>query len=298
MIHRWMLVGSFVVCFFASFAQKKDSLRVVIAMDAANDDIETSYGYWEARSKLKPIIDMYGFNTGVKKLAAKYEMKYDEGEDAWVVTLPMGFFELRVESLGFTDIKSTLRLKKDYRENIFLQVDSTSYTYKNRKKYNYIAGTLNFCATILVQFGDGEPADQRAFLLEALEVEGYEHISVIRAQKIRHTNSFLVTIGVTDRTPLNMILYNKMTQQPEIEWGYLIGADITKAIELFQENSNVLYANPSFLNDPNVVFKNSAKFTKSEQLERKLLSLMEEDSKTLDKINYILDKTTPKEEID
>lgn len=298
MIHRWMLVGIFVACFFASFAQKKDSLRVVIAMDAANDDIETSYGYWEARSKLKPIIDMYGFNTGVKKLAAKYEMKYDEGEDAWVVTLPMGFFELRVESLGFTDIKSTLRLKKDYRENIFLQIDSTSYTYKNRKKYNYIAGTLNFCSTILVQFGDGEPADQRAFLLEALEVEGYEHISVIRAQKIRHTNSFLVTIGVTDRTPLNMILYKKMTQQPEIERGYLIGADITKAIELFQENSNVLYANPSFLNDPNVVFKNSAKFTKSEQLERKLLSLMEEDSKTLDKINYILDKTTPKEEID
>lgn len=298
MIHRWILVGSLICCFFASLAQKKDSLRVVIAMDAANDDIETSYGYWEARSKLKVLIDMYGFSTGEKRLAEQYEMKYDAGEEAWVVTLPMGFFELRVESFGFTDIKSPLRLKKDYRENIFLNVDSTSYTYKNRKPYNYIAGTLNFCSTILVQFGAGDPADQRAFLFEALEVEGYEHISVIRAQKIRHTNSFLVTLGITDRTPLNMILYNKITKQPEIERGYLIGADITRAIELFQENSNILFANPSFLNDRDVVFKNSAKYTKSEQLERKLLSLMEEDSQTLDKINYILDKTTPKKEID
>jgi hypothetical protein len=298
MMRRWILVGSLVCCFFASFAQKKDSIRVVIAMDAANDDIETSYGYWEARSKLKPLIDMYGFSGGVKHLAEKYEMKYDEGEDAWVVTLPKGFFELRVESLGFTDIKSPLRLKKDYRENIFLNIDSTSYTYKDRKRYNYIAGTLNFCATILVQFGDGNPADQRAFLLSALEVEGVEHLSVIRAQKIRHANAFLVTLAITDRTPLNMILYKKMTKQPEIERGYLIGADITKALELIQENSNVLFANPSFLNDPNVVFKNSAKFTKSEQLERKLLGLMEEDAQTLDKINYILDKTTPKEEMD
>ncbi|MBL4650264.1 MAG: hypothetical protein JKY03_11075, partial [Aureispira sp.] len=93
------------------------------------------------------------------------------------------------------------------------------------------------------------------------------------------------------------ILYNKITKQPETERGYLIGADITKAIELFQENSNVLFANPSFLNDRNVVFRNSAKYTKSEELERKLLNLMEEDTKTLDKINYILDKTTPKEEV-
>ena len=298
MIHRWILVGSLICCFFASFGQKKDSLRVVIAMDAANDDIEISYGYWEARSKLKPIIDMYGFYTGVKKLAEQYEMKYDAGEEAWVVTLPMGFFELRVESLGFTDIKSPLRLKKDYRENILLTVDSTSYTYKNRKPYNYIAGTLNFCSTILVQFGAGDPGEQRAFLLEALEVEGYEHLSVIRAQKIRHTNSFLVTLEIADRTPLNIILYNKITKQPETERGYLIGADITRAIELFQENDNVLFANPSFLNDRNVVFKNSAQYTKSEQLERKLLSLMEEDSQTLDKINYILDKTTPEKEMD
>lgn len=297
-MHRWILVGSLVCCFFASFAQKKDSIRVVIAMDAANDDIETSYGYWEARSNLKPLIDMYGFSGGVKHLAEKYEMKYDQGEDAWVVTLPKGFFELRVESLGFTDIKSPLRLKKDYRENIFLNIDSTSYTYKNRKKYSYIAGTLNFCSTILVQFKDGDPADQRDFLMSALEVEGYEHLSVLRTQKIRHTNAFLVTLAITDRTPLNMILYKKMTKQPKIERGYVIGGDVTKAIELFQENSSVLYANPSFLNDSNIVFKNSAKFTKSEQLERKLLSLMEEDSKTLDKINYILDKTTPKEEAD
>ncbi|MFT5646875.1 MAG: hypothetical protein ACI976_001561 [Aureispira sp.] len=298
MIHRWILVGSLVCCFFASFAQKKDSIRVVIAMDAANDDIEVSYGYWEARSKLKPIIDMYGFYTGVKKLAEQYVMKYDEGEEAWVVTLPMGFFELRVESLGFTDIKSPLRLKKDYRENIFLNIDSTSYTYKNRERYNYIVGTRNFCSTVLVQFGAGDPVEQRAFLFEALEVEGAEYLSVIRAQKIRHTNSFLVTLEIGDRTPLNMILYNKITKQPETERGYLMGADITKAIELFQENSNVLFANPSFLDDRNVVFKNSAKYTKSEQLERKLLSLMEEDSQTLDKINYILDKTTPKEEVD
>ncbi|WMX12951.1 MULTISPECIES: hypothetical protein [unclassified Aureispira] len=298
MLYKWILVGSLVSCFFASFAQKKDSIRVVIAMDAANDDIETSYGYWEARSNLKVLIDMYGFSGGVKHLAEQYEMKYDVGEEAWVVTLPKGFFELRVESLGFTDIKSPLRLKQDYRENILLNVDSTSYTYKNRKRYNYIAGTLNFCSTILVQFGSGDPAAQRDFLLSALEVEGFEHISVLRTQKIRHTNAFLVTLAITDRTPLNILLYRKMTKQPEIERGYLIGGDITKAIELFQENSNVLFANPSFLNDPNVVFKNSAKFTKSEQLERKLLGLMEEDSQTLDKINYILDKTTPKEEIE
>ncbi|BDS12190.1 hypothetical protein [Aureispira anguillae] len=292
---KWILIGSLISCFFVSFGQKRDSLRLVIALDAANDQIETSYGYWEARANVDVKVNMYSLNGAVKRLAKQYTMRYDQGEDAWTVMLPMGFFELQVKSFGFKDIKFPLRLKKDYRHEFSLELDSVSYTYKNRKLYNYIPGTLNFCATIYVQFKDGDPAEQLAFLTEVLAVEGLEHLNVLRTQKIRHANAFLVTLDIADRTPLNMILYQKMTKQPQIERGYLIGGDVTRAIELIQENSNVLFANPSFLDDPNQVFMTSSNYTKSEELERKLLRLMEEDTKTLNKINYIIEKTTPKE---
>lgn len=294
MMLKWILVSGLVACCFASFAQKKDSLRLVIALDAANDKIETSYGYWEARANLDVQMNMYGFTGGVKRLAERYTMKYDAGEDAWVVTLPKGFFELNIKSLGFQDIVFPFRLKKDTREEFQLKRDSISYTYKNRKRYDYIAGTLNFCATIYVQFRDGDPAAQLAFLSEVLAVEGLEHLNILRTQKLRHTNAFLVTLDIADRTPLNMILYRKMTNAVRTERGYLIGDDVTKAIELIQVNNNVLFANPSFLNDPNQTFLASANYTRSEELERKLLGLMEEDNETLRKINYIIDKTTPK----
>lgn len=292
---KWILVTCLVCCFFVSFAQKRDSIRLIIALDAANDVIETSYGYWDARANLEVKIDMYGFSGGVKHLAEKYTMKYDAGEDAWVVTLPKGFFELRVESMGFTDIIFPLRQKKDYRAEFDLEVDSTSYTYKNGKRYNYIAGTLNFCATIYVQFKGGDPAEHLAFLTEALAVEGLEHLNILRTQKIRHTNAYLVTLDIADRTALNRILYQKLTHQPKTERGYVIGGDVTKAIELIQANSNVLFANPTFLDDPNQVFMTSTNYAKSEELERKLLRLMEEDHETYKKINYIIEKTTSKE---
>lgn len=291
---KWILVSGLVACFFVSFAQKKDSLRVVIALDAANDEIETSYGYWDARANLDVKMDMYAFNGGVRRRVKSYTMQYDQGEDAWVATLAKGFYELRVESLGFKNIKFPFRFKTDHREEFALERDSISYTYKNRKKYDYIAGTLNFCATIYVQFRGGNPTDQLAFLSEVLAVEGLEYLNVLRTQKLRHTNAFLVTLDIADRTPLNMILYRKMTNQPKIERGYLIGNAVTKAIELIQASDNVLFANPSFLNDPNEVFLKSSKYTKSEELERKLLTLMEENNQTLNKINYIIEKTTPK----
>jgi len=294
---KWILFWSFILCFNSNYAQV-DSLLVVIELLADNDKVERSQGYWEAREAVDVNMDMYGF-VGGKHLAHSFPLKYNIDEDAWVGNVPKGYYELRVESLGFTNIKFPFRLKKNHQEEFRLKLDSVVYSYKDRKRYNYIAGTLNFCETILVQFRQGEFADNRTFLIEALAIEGLEHIEVLRTQKIRHTNAFLVTLGIADRTPLNMLLYNKMTNKPELERGYWIGPDITKAIEIFQENENVVYANPSFLDDPNATFRTSAKYTRTEQLERKLLRLMEEDVRTLDKINYIIDKTTveePKEE--
>ena len=293
---KLILIVSLSFCFFCCAAQsRKDSIRVVIALDAANDKIERSKGYWEQRAALEVKIDMFGFVGGKgKHLYRTFDMEYDDGENAWVVILPKGYFELRVESLGFTNINYPMRLKKDHREEFMLKVDSTSYTYKNRKKYTYIAGTLNFNSTVLVQFKEGEFADNRTFLLEALALEGLEHLNVLRAHKVRNANAFLITLDIADLTPLNMLLYNKMTHTPKTERGYVIGGNVTRAIEIFQENPNVVYANPSFLDDPSQVFRPSAIYTKSEELERKLLILMEENTRTLDKINYIIDKTTPK----
>lgn len=278
-----------------AFAQtKKDSIRVVIALDAADDKIERSYGYWEARAALEVKIDMFGY-VGGKHLYKTFDMQYDQNEKAWVVMLPKGYFELRVESLGFTDINYPLRLKKDFKESFALKVDSVSYTYKNRKKYSYIPGTLNFNSTVLVQFREGEFADNRAFLMEALEQEGLEHLMVLRSHKVRNTNAFLITIGVDDLTPLNILLHDKLVNKPRVERGYIIGGHITRAIEIFQDNPNVVYANPSFIEDDSQVFLKSAEYPKSDNLERKLLILMEENTRTLDKINYIIDKTTVKE---
>lgn len=295
-----LLIISLLCCSADSWAQqkpaKKDSIRVVIAFDAANDKIETSYGFWEARDDIKVTIDMFGLNGGVKYLAEQYPMVYDEGEDAWVTTLPWGFFEMRMESLGFKNIKYPMRLKADFREEFKLDVDSTSYTYKKGKRYSYIPGTLNFTSTIIVGFKSGEPGDHFAFLSEALAVEGMEDISVIRIQKMRNVTSYLVNVDVVEQTPLNVILYRKMTKQSPIERGYIIGGGITRAIEAFQANPTVEYANPGFLDDPNQKFWKSANYDKSDQLERKLLRLMEEDPRVVDKINYIIEKTTPEED--
>jgi hypothetical protein len=295
---RWILISSLFFCFLSCIAQsKKDSIRVVIALDAANDKIERSHGYWEARAALDVKMDMYGF-VGGKHLYKTFDMIYDPDEKAWVVMLPKGYFELRVESLGFSTIKFPFRLKKDHREEFDLKLDSVSYSYLNRERFNYIAGTLNFNETILVQFSEGEFADNRAFLMEALALEGLEHLNVLRVNKVPYTNAFLVTLDIADRTPLNMILYRKMTNLPLIERGYIIGGDVTKAIELFQINPNVVYANPSFLDDPDQKFRTSANFTKSDKLDNKLLRLMEQDTRTLDKINYIIDKTTTKKKVE
>ncbi len=295
-----LLILSLLCCSAESWAQqkpaKKDSIRVVMAFDAASDKIETSYGFWEARDKIKVTIDMYALNGGVKRLAEQYEMRYDEGEDAWVTTLPWGFFEMRMESLGFKNILFPMRLKEDFRQEFKLDVDSTSYTFKKGKRYNYIPGTLNFTSTIIVKFKGGEPSDHFGFLAEALEEEGMEDMSVIRIQKMPSTLAYFVNVDVVEQIPLNMILYRKMTKQSPIERGYVIGGGITRAIEAFQANPLVEYANPGFLNDPNQVFWKSANYAKGDQLERKLLRLMEEDPRVVDKINYIIEKTTPEED--
>ena len=292
---KWIILWSLLSCCVCSWAQS-DSIRVVISLDAANDKIETAKGYWDARANLDVQLDMYGF-IGGKHLAYTFPLAYDQGEDAWVTMAPKGYFELRVNSLGFTDIKYPMRLKEDHREEFKLEVDSVLYTYKNRKRYNYIGGTRRFCATLIVQFKEGDPAENRAFLVEALALEGLEHLNVLRTQKMRHVNTFLVTLDIADQTPLNLILYRKMTRQSPPERGYVIGPSVTKAIELFQANPNVRFANPSFLEDPTQVFEKSVNYPKSEQLERKLLRLMEEDNATLDKINYIIQETTPKETV-
>ena len=294
-MHRFILLIGFLMSLQLLIAQtKKDSIRVVIALDAANDKIERSYGYWEARAALDVKIDMYGF-VGGKHLYKTFDMQYDYDENAWVVMLPKGYFELRIESLGFVDIRFPLRLKKDYRTAFDLKVDSTSYTYKNRQKYSYIPSTLNFNSTVMVLFKTGEFADNRAFLMEALALEGLEHLNVLRSHKVRNANAFLITLDIADQTPLNLLLHDKLINKPPVARGYLIGGQVTKAIEIFQENPNVVYANPSFIDDPTQVFLKSAEYPQSDALERKLLILMEENTKTLDKINYIIDKTTPKE---
>lgn len=294
---RWILICSLIGSLTSTFAQsskkdKVDSVRLIIALNAANDNIENSKGYWEARAGLDVLMDLYGFDGG-KHVDKTIRMGYDSDEDAWVANVPKGLYDLRVESLGFTNIKYPFNLEKDHREEFMLKVDSTAYSYKNRIRYNYVVGTLNFNETILVKFISGDPADNMAFLQTALAIEGMEHLNVLRSQKVKGSNSFLVTLDIADRTALNIILYRKVTNAPEIERGLIIGPDVTQAIELFQQNSNVEYANPSFLNDPNEVFLPSADYTQSEELERKLLRLMEEDPKTLDKINYIIKKTTP-----
>lgn len=290
----WLLF--FVMCgLYIPSIHAQDSLRVVISLDAANDDIERAVGFWEARANLDVKLDMYGFSGG-KHLAHSFPMEYDLGEDAWVTKVPKGYYELNITSIGFSPIKFPMRLEKDHREEFTLRVDSSLlHCYENKKRYTYIQGALNFSSTLVVKFREGVPADHFNFLATALIGEGFEHLNISRIQKIQDATTYLVTLNIADRTPLNIVLYNKMTQQPETERGYLIGADVTQAIELIQSNSNVAYANPSFLNDASQTFNKSSNYPQSKQLERKLLKLMEEDPKTLDKINYIIESTTPQD---
>lgn len=294
-----LLIVSLLCCCTETGAQTKstsDSIRVVIAFDAANDAIETSYGFWEARNNIKVTIDMFGLQKGVKYLAHQYKMVYNEEEDAWVATLPWGFFEMRMESFGFKNITFPMRLKEDFREEFKLDVDSTSYTYKDGKRYNYIPGTLNFTSTIIVKFNKGIPEDHLSFLADALIKAEMQDAKVLRIQKVRNAATYLVSVDIVEEVPLNLILYRKMTRQPEIERGYIIGGGITRVIEVFQANSMVEYANPGFINDPNQTFWKSADYPRGAELERKLLRLMEEDPGVLQKINYIIQKTTPVEE--
>lgn len=290
----WLLWSCLIGIVFPLTAQ--DSVQVIIHLDAANDQIELSSGYQEARSNLDVLINMYNLQRGVKTLAKTYRMRYSNEEEAWVATVPWGFYELNIHSLGFKDINHPMRLKSDYREEFALDVDSTSYTYENGKRYDYILGTRHFNSTVVVRFKDeGEPADYRAFLQEALALEELPHINVLRVQKMRNTNTFLVNIEVIAQIPLNLLLYRKVTQQKTIEPGYLIGGGLTQAIELFQANPAVVYANPTFIDDSTQELLPSAQMAKSSQLERKLLRLMENDPATLDKINYIIQQTPPPE---
>lgn len=291
---RYWLFWSCFLSFWSALEAQSDSVRVIIHLNPATDEIEMSYGYEEARAALDPVINMYNLQRGVKTLATQFHMLYDEEEDAWVTKVPWGFYELRIESLGFKDIIFPMRLKKDLRQEFELEVDSTSYTYANRKRYNYIVGTRHFNSTVFVRFKDeGDPADYRAFIQEIFLAEGLEGINLLRMQKVRGSNAFLLNLEIIAQVPLNILLYKKITQQQPIEPGFIIGGAITKVIERLQANASVRYANPTFIDDPDVELLRVAGVGRSTQLERKLLRLMEDDPQTLDKINYIIQKTTP-----
>ena len=128
-----------------------------------------------------------------------------------------------------------------------------------------------------------------------MNVEGWENLNVIRSHKVKGANAFLLTLDIAVETPLNQILYDKVTEKPEVERALQIGPYVTKAIELYQENPNVLFADPTFLGQTSKTLLQSVKFTQSEELEQKILVLMQENTAVLDKINYIIDKTTPEE---
>jgi len=273
---------------------RSDSIKVVISLVVKDKKIETAKNFWESYFTLPVKLNMYGFKGGNRHLYRVFDMQYDPTLDAWQAIVPRGFFELRVESLGFKDIQFPLRLKTDFEEEFTLDVDSLSYTYKHRKRYNYIKGSLLFNETIIVDFNAGDYATNRAFLDEALAVEGLEYINVRRALKMPGRNAFIVTLDIWDTTPLKVILYKKVKDIARTRRGYQIGPHVTKAIELYQANPNVAYANPTFLDDEEQEFRNSANYTKSEKLERKLQTYMVQDEQTLKKINYIIKKTTPK----
>lgn len=291
---RYWLLWSCFWSFFGLIQAQTDSVRVIIHLNPATDEIELSYGYGQAYAALDPVINMYNLQRGVKTLSTQFHMVYDEDENAWVSTVPWGFYELRIESLGFKNIIFPMRLKKDLRQEFDLEVDSTAYTYEQGKRYNYIVGTRHFNTTVFVRFQDaGDPADHRAFIQDAFLAGGLDGINLLRIQKVRGCNAFLINLEIIAQVPLNVILYNKVTEQPSIEPGYIIGDAITKVIERLQANAMVQYANPTFIDDPNVEFLPAAGVGRSAQLERKLLRLMEDDPATLDKINYIIQKTTP-----
>lgn len=297
---RFFLVLVFLVGLSSlSFGQRRkavDSVLVSIGLEAQSQEIEMAKNFWKAYYNLPVQLKMFGFKgNNQKHLYRTFDMQYNPETEKWEATVPWGFFELHVKSMGFKDILFPMRIKGDFEDNFKLEVDTLSYTYKNRKKYNYIAGTLNFNESIIVAFKDGDYASNRAFLDEALAIEGMEHINVRRAYKIRGRNAFVVTLDIWDTRELPVILYEKIKEIPETERGYVIANDVNRAITAYQKSSNVLFANPSFLNDPGQVFRDSEKYGKSERLEYKLQTMMEQDEQTLRKINYIIKKTTPEE---
>ncbi len=284
-------------------AQKKkvvDSLSVIVKMVVKDDKIETAKNFWPSYYQLPIKMHMYGFHHGnPKHLYRTFELVYDDDIDAWRTTVPWGFFELEMTTMNFKNILFPMRLKENFEEEFTLEVDSLLYTYKDAKPYYYIEGTLNFNETIIVDFKSGDYATNRAFLDEALDVEGLEYINVRRAYKMRGRNAFVVTLDIWDIRSLNTIVRQKVTRHKYRERGYIIGNSITKAIELYQANPNVIYANPSFLEtNEEVVFRKSEDYPKSEKLEYKLLKMMEEDEITLQKINYIIEQTTIEEVVE
>ncbi len=272
---------------------KSDSIKIAIELLVKDKKIETAKNFWNAYYNLEVQLKMFGFIGGKKHLYKTFPLVYDVEDELWEVTVPQGFFELEVNSFGFKDIRFPIRTKVDFKESFTLEVDSLSYTYKNGLRYNYIAGTLNFNETIVVAFKDGDYATNRAFLDEALAIEGLEHINVRRALKMPNKNAFIVTLDIWDTKPLSQILYDKLMDVPQVERGFLIGGHITKAIELYQANPSVIAANPTFIGDPEQTFWRSDTYKKSEYLERKLENYRVEDDATLKKINYIIKRTTP-----
>ena len=282
-----------VTCLSAPKQVKSDSIRIAIELLVKDKQIETAKNFWNAYYNLQVDLKMFGFVGGKKHLYKTFPLSYNVESEIWEATVPKGFFELQVNSFGFKDIRFPIRTKVDFSEKFTLEVDTLSYTYKNGVRYNYIAGTMNFNETIIVAFKDGDYTTNRAFLEEALAVEGLEHINLRRALKMPNKNAFIVTLDIWDTKPLSQILYDKLMDIPQVDRGFTIGGHITKAIELYQANPNVIAANPTFNGDPDQVFWSSDDYTKSEYLERKLENYMVENDIILKKINYIIKRTTP-----
>lgn len=277
--------------------RRVDSVKVAIALEAKDKEVELAKNFWSAYFNLPVQLKMFGFKgNNPKHLYRTFDLQYNPDTELWETTVPWGFFELHVHDEGFKDIVFPLRIKGDLTEKFDLEVDSLSYTYKNRKRYNYIAGTLRFNETILVGFSGDDYATNRALLDQALAVEGLEHIHVRRAYKMRGRNAFVVTLDIWDTRELPAILYQKISETPEIDRGIIIANDVTKAIDAYQKLDQVTFANPTFLDDSEQTFRKSENYGKSERLEYKLQTYQEQDEETLRKINYIIDKTTPEEE--
>lgn len=285
------------ICLFsfsALYAQRPvDSIKVRIELNPKDIKIEMAKNYQSERAGINLQMDMFGFRKGQKYRFKTFDFHYITADDAWEVTLPKGFFQLRVESLGFKDFVFPFRLKEDFTEEFNLEVDSLPYTYKDGESYPYIANSLAFSESILVYFKSGDWATNRALLDELLDVEGMEHVNVRRAQKIKDVNAFIVNLNIRDQTALTTLIHNKLTQKESLPWQYQISNVVTEVLETYQANEAILYANPTFIDDATQTYRPSTDFPKSDQLTNKLERMMTEDENTLQKINYIVNKTTP-----